>query len=112
MIYRFGGFARAMNRAQRVVLILYCLLLVYCCIWIPWRIQIQVHVPSDSYRAGPAGYYRAGYGWSWAGPRETRYDAAYAAPDILLLQLRLSAVTSVALAAFLLSGMLPRPASS
>jgi hypothetical protein len=33
--------------AQRIVLILYCLLLVYCCLWIPWRVQI--HRSADRY---------------------------------------------------------------
>lgn len=93
-----------MNRAQRVVLILYCLLLTYCCVWIPWR--IQVHVPSEW--RGQSGYYRAGYGWSWVGPGDPlplRYDSSYAAPDMPLIQLRIVAVTSIAAGGFLLSGM-------
>jgi TRAP-type uncharacterized transport system fused permease subunit len=33
-------FAATMNRAQRVVLIVYCLLLTYCCVWIPGIIPL------------------------------------------------------------------------
>jgi len=99
-----------MNRAQRIVFILYFLLLTYCCVWIPWRFQI--HLPSDSYR--PDGYYRTGYGWSWVGPsnrQSLRYDSSYAAPDMPLIQLRIVAVTSIAAGGFLLSGMLPKSAT-
>jgi hypothetical protein len=34
-----GGTISAVNRAQRVVLVLYCSLLAYCCVWIPWCIS-------------------------------------------------------------------------
>jgi hypothetical protein len=96
-----------MNRAQRIVFILYFLLLTYCCVWIPWR--IQVHIPPESQR--PGGYYRAGYGWSWvgpSGPQSLRYDSSFAAPDMPLIQLRIVVVTSVAAGGFLLSGMLTK----
>ena len=100
-----------MNRAQRIVLILYFLLLTYCCVWIPWRFQI--HSPSDN--SGPAGYYRTGYGWSWIGPNNNsqsrRYGSSYAAPDMPLIQLRIVAVTSIAAGGFLLSGMLAKSAT-
>ena len=102
--------SEAMNQAQRIVFILYFLLLTYCCVWIPWRFQI--HSPSDSYR--PDGYYRTGYGWSWVGPRNPqsrRYDSSYAAPDMPLIQLRIVAVTSIAAGGFLLSGMLTKSAT-
>ncbi|MFZ0535554.1 MAG: hypothetical protein WAM47_01765 [Candidatus Sulfotelmatobacter sp.] len=26
-----------MTRAQRAVLVLYCLLVAYCCVWVPWQ---------------------------------------------------------------------------
>jgi len=48
-----------MTRAQRVVGVVYCLLLAYCCVWIPWHVRLRY----------PAGAYeRVGYGWFWAGP--------------------------------------------
>lgn len=99
-----------MNRAQRIVLILYFLLLTYCCVWIPWRLEI--HSPSESYR--PAGYYRTGYGWSWVGPsnpQSRRYDFSYAAPDMPLIQLRIVAVTSISAGGFLLSGIRAKSAT-
>ena len=46
-----------MNRPHRVVLIVSCLLLGYCCLWVPWCIHL--HLPSDSYR--PSAYVRVGY---------------------------------------------------
>jgi len=27
-----------MNRTQRIVLVIYCFLLAYCCTWIPWYV--------------------------------------------------------------------------
>jgi hypothetical protein len=93
-----------MNRAQRIVFILYFLSLTYCCVWIPWR--IQVHTQSEWQRA--SGYYRAGYGWSWVGPsnpKSLRYDSSYAAPDMPLIQLRIVVVTSIAAGGVLLSGI-------
>jgi hypothetical protein len=98
-----------MTGLQRSIVILYCLLVVYCCVWIPWR--IQVHTPSEWQR--PSGYYRAGYGWSWVGPRNPqslRYDSSYAAPDMPLIQLRIVAVTSIAAGGFVFSGMLAKSA--
>ncbi|MGA7768976.1 MAG: hypothetical protein WCA27_22470 [Candidatus Sulfotelmatobacter sp.] len=46
-----------MNRAQRVVSIFFCLLIAYCCAWIPWCIPQR----NSSCK-------RVGYGWIWAGP--------------------------------------------
>ena len=97
---------RVMNRTQRVVLILYCLLLIYCCVWIPWHCQI--HDLFDMVTA--SSYRRMGYGWLWAGPiteeHTTQRDyAAYATPDLPLIQLRLIAATAISAAAFLLAGI-------
>jgi hypothetical protein len=104
-------FGAAVNQAQRIVLILYCLLLAYCCLWIPWHIQL--HLPSDSYR--PSAYVRVGYGWLWVGPNNpdalNPYPSADAAPDLPLLQLRIVALSSIAAAGFLLSGVLAKSAT-
>ncbi len=51
-----------MNRAQRLVLILYCLLLAYCCVWVPWHL---VQGPNSV---------RSGYGWLWTGPKLYQAD--------------------------------------
>ena len=110
-----------MNRAQRLVLILYCLLLVYCCVWIPWCISNRNVVCE-----------RVGYGWLWAGPSQnaTIFDRIVEAteapipppppgitldnpeqtwerarPDLELMALRLLAATLICGAAFLMAGM-------
>jgi len=44
-----------MTRSQRIVCAIYCLLIVYCCVWVPWR----VIVPS-------LGEVQQGYDWIWA----------------------------------------------
>jgi hypothetical protein len=117
-----------MNQAQRIVLILYCLLLAYCCLWIPWHVR---HRLTDR---------RTGYGWLWTGPKVERvetpsspgtanlsdidegatarmsrpqpkpttnyYYDSESTPDLPLILLRLVVGTAVGAAAFLLSGML------
>ena len=72
-----------MNLPQRIVLVIYCLLLVYCCLWIPFHVQ--------TYRqgVGSTGYYRMGYAWLWIGPDR------YATPDGPLIVLRLVAATAL-----------------
>ena len=98
----------AMNKAQRITIVVYCLLLAYCCLWIPWRVQI--HVPSDSYR--PTGYYRVGYGWSWDGPKDPAanpYRSSNATPDLPLIELRFIAVTAITAAALLVARLREKP---
>ena len=108
-----------MKPPQRVVLILYCLSLAYCCLWIPWRTRSE----ALDWR-----YVRAGYGWMWAGPERYRtlppVPAAtpdskqyldetaeiltlrqQAVPDFALMGLRFLATTAVSAAALLLAGM-------
>ena len=77
-----------MNRTQRVVLVVYCVLLAYCCIWVPWH--MQMHISQDV--SMPTSL-RMGYGLLWAGPES-------ATPDLPIIGLRLLAVTAVAGAAF------------
>src|SRR2546430_17218544 len=82
-----------MNLPQRIVLVIYCLLLVYCCLWIPFHVQ--------TYRqgVGSTGYYRMGYAWLWIGPDR------YARPDVTLIVLRLAAAPGLSSSAFLLAGI-------
>jgi hypothetical protein len=64
-----------MNQPQRIVLVLYCLLLTYCAAWIPWCVR-----PNYPHRQ----YERVGYGWLWAGPYRTApvvYNPPIKAPD-------------------------------
>lgn|SRR5438552_7050810 len=90
-----------MNRAQRVVLIAYCLLLIYCCLWIPWH----RHVSAASPRWYAGNSIRLGYGWLWIGPRGVGEEGVYADPDLYVIALRIGAATAVSASAFLLSGM-------
>lgn len=79
-----------MSRAQRIVLIIYCLLVVYCSVWIPLH-EFQVVNPDGTIVATSIGY-----GWLWSAESEP--------PAIALVMLRLLAVTAIAGAAFLLAG--------
>src|SRR5207237_9733127 len=86
-------FSATMNLPQRIVLVIYCLLLVYCCLWIPFHVQ--------TYRqgVGSTGYYRMGYAWLWIGPDR------YATPDATLILARLVSASALSSAAFLLPGI-------
>lgn len=92
----------SMNRPQRIVLILYCVLLLYCCLWIPWQYEAVNH-----------GYVRLGYAWLWVGPARADIPAtafpfpraAGARPDMPLIGLRLLAATALCAVAFLLIGI-------
>jgi len=79
-----------MTKAQRIVLIVYCVLFGCCCLWIPWHIL------------GASQSMRVGYGWLWAGPLNPEKldigDSNYAAPDLPLIVLRLLAVTAISAA--------------
>jgi hypothetical protein len=112
-----------MNRAQRIVLVAYCLSLAYCCVWIPWHVKADI-------RHGVQ-YVRVGYGWLWAGPYMNppkvynpplktgagpEFDIAKeediphplfekATPDLSLIGLRLVNATAIATAAILLVGL-------
>jgi hypothetical protein len=105
-----------MNRAQHIILILYCFLLLYCSLWVPWHVQRGSRFAST--------YVRSGYGWLWNGPKQycppppsehtanlcniddgkPEYDPD-ADPDRELLALRYSAATAIGVAAFLLAGI-------
>jgi hypothetical protein len=78
-----------MPRAQRIILIVYCLLLAYCCIWVPWHV------------AQGQDYVRAGYGWLWSGPSNTEIEGILTAPDLPIIGLRLLAVTTISAAAWI-----------
>ena len=99
-----------MNRSQRIVAVLYCLLVIYCCVWVPWRV-LRTTRPS----------FRVGYGWLWAGPLPPIPDASLysdipagakilrplsdatgplATPDFPIIAVRLLAVTALAGAGF------------
>jgi len=72
-----------MNRSKRIALVLYCLLVVCCCVWVPWRIV----VPGDP----PV---RIGYAWLWTAP--SGYDPKVGSPDFPVIGLEIFAVTVLA----------------
>jgi hypothetical protein len=80
-------YSKPMTRAQRIVATLYCLLVVYCCVWIPH------HVYSPE-----LGDVHLGYDWLWAGP-----ENSLGQPEMAAIALRLVAATALATAAFLLA---------
>lgn len=75
-----------MDRAQRATIIIYCLLLIYCCTWVPW------HVVQNQSLEG-AHQFRTGYGWLWIGPS---LASTHSTPDWSIIGLRLLAVTALA----------------
>lgn len=74
-----------MTRSQRVILIVYCLLVAYCCVWVPWQVKLA-----------SVGELQQGYRWLW------NVDAG--GPNMSAIALRLLAVTALGGAAFLLTG--------
>jgi hypothetical protein len=89
-----------MSKPRRIVVILYCLLVAYCLIWIPWCI------PHRNQQCQ-----RVGYGWLWAGPAmgsPSQYGFVpdndppweLARPDREIIVMRLIAATVVCGAVF------------
>jgi hypothetical protein len=78
---------QAMTRAQRIVLIIYCLLVVYCCVWVPWVANY-----------GSIKDIHQGYGWVWSPPSGT------GVPSLVAIATRILAATALSGAAFLLAG--------
>jgi hypothetical protein len=74
-----------MNRAQRIIIVLYCLLVVYCCVWVPWHITLST-----------VGEVQAGYKWLWT--------VNPGGPNMAAISLRLLASTALGIAAYLLAG--------
>ena len=68
----------SMDRSQRIVLVLYCLLIVCCCVWVPWHVV----VPGDP----PV---RIGYAWLWGDPSGEKVGS----PDFPIIGLELFALT-------------------
>jgi hypothetical protein len=78
-----------MTWARRTVLIVYSLLIVYCCPWVPWHV-----VQSPAYQHEHE--IRVGYGWLWMGPSEGAFYDDNATPDLPIIGLRLLAATALA----------------
>jgi hypothetical protein len=116
----------SINKSQRMIVVTYCLLLAYCCLWVPWHVKLR-------YPQGASE--RAGYGWVWAGPYRSP-DVVYnpprkipgtdaeilgevdldpspldAMPDFPRIALRIIATTSLFAAVFLAIGVLWKSAT-
>ena len=89
MFYDVGA---AVNRYQRIVGVIYCLAIAYCCVWIPWQV-------TESYGSHTTVYIT--YSLVWAAPN---YEHKVG-PAMQLIFLRLAASTAIGTAAFLLAGM-------
>jgi hypothetical protein len=76
-----------MTRAQRIVAVLYCLLVVYCAVWVPWVANFR------DFKDIPQGY-----GWVWSPP------SGQGIPSLAAIATRILAVTALSGAAFLLAG--------
>jgi hypothetical protein len=101
-----------MTRAQRIVLIVYCLLLAYCCTWIPWRVtfvlETQSSVGSETsnpYQGEKIASSRSVYSFVWNAPSDESNLRWIPTPAIDLILLRIVAVTALCAAAFFLVGL-------
>jgi hypothetical protein len=88
-----------LTRPQRIVVAIYFLSLAYCCLWIPWRVEIA-HSYTSSVR-----FWEVVYGWLWKEPAVVYYSPLNYMPDLPLIFLRCATVTAIALAVFVLAGM-------
>jgi hypothetical protein len=75
-----------MTRPQRVVAVVYCLLVVYCCVWVPWVANF-----------GSVKDVHQGYGWVWSTP------SGEGVPSLAAIATRILAATALSGAAFLLA---------
>lgn len=86
-----------MSKAQRIAVAVYCLLVAYCCLWVPWRVSF------------PEGaQYRAGYGLLWIGPLNAHLDPFATRPDFPIIALRIIAVSFISAVVFLALVLGPR----
>src|SRR5439155_23158416 len=82
-----------MKPALRIMLVIYCLLFTYCCVWIPWRVTTWRRWDS------PRHFAEVTYSLLWLAPGRG-YDSHLltALPDIPLITLRILALTALAIA--------------
>jgi hypothetical protein len=83
------------SRPQQIVVLIYCLLLAYCCVWIPWRLTFGIGERKSTDVA---------YSLVWAAPNFGYAPGYSAVPDMRLVLLRIIAVTATAAAVFFLVG--------
>lgn len=100
-----------MTRTQRVVLVVYCLLVAYCCAWIPWHVtfvaESQSSVGDEStppFQGEKIIRSRTVYSFIWNAPSDGNLRWI-PTPAIDLILLRVVAVTAACSAAFFLVGL-------
>lgn len=86
-----------MNLKQRVVLVLYCAAITYCCVWIPWRFTYGHDLTKTTFGV---------YSFVWLYPDEGFRRGYSATPDMHLIFLRI--VTTSAIGAALFAIISPR----
>ena len=84
-----------MKPAPRIMLVIYCLLFTYCCVWIPWRV-------TTSWGSEPVRHLATvEYSLIWVAPgRDYGRHLVAAIPDIPLITLRILALTALAVGTF------------
>lgn len=76
-----------MNRAQKIVVLAYCLAVAYACFWVPWQ-----------YSAGDLKNVYGGYAFLWDGPQN-----GLGTPDGTAVAAEVVALTALGLGLFLLA---------
>ena len=101
-----------MTRPQRIVAVLYCLLLAYCCAWIPWHVTYVVESQSSvgdestpPFQGEKIIRSRTVYSFIWNAPSDERTLRWIPTPAIDLILLRIVAASAVCSAAFFLVGL-------
>jgi hypothetical protein len=77
-----------MTRTQRIVAVLYCLLVAYCGVWVPWHWSVTGRMEDI----------KEGYALIWDGP-----PAGRGVPDVAAVAACVLAATGICTAAFLLA---------
>jgi hypothetical protein len=83
---------------RRIIASLFCALLLYCCLWVPWKVNL---VRPGYASFGPE---RVGYGWLWAGPRRDSPWNMHARPDMEIIALRIFASGSFLICLYAVAG--------
>src|SRR5579864_4681012 len=78
-----------MSRSQRIVVIVYCLLVMYCVLWVPWHIVSSPAIEGTH-------QIRTGYGWLWVGPSDPNLSNTHSTPDLPIIGLRFLASSALA----------------
>lgn len=100
-----------MSKPQRIILVIYCFMLAYCFVWIPWRVTFVLETQSSvgdettsPYQGEKETRTRFAYSFVWNPPSEGRNLRWIPAPAADLILLRVLAITAIAGAVFIFAG--------